>query len=103
MNYALYPTIFGKLKFEEMVAVARKHGMTVINAFKVGMCVSASIALHGTERQKRAVVQEWADHGNTLYPKRKRSLYWVINCDIPRERWADVIEAEERMAGSGSV
>ena len=70
--------------------------MTVIDAWKVGMCVHASIAVSGTQRQKAATVAKWSSRGNNLM--RRSFPVWKINCNIPRDRWFDVEEAERKAA-----
>ena len=94
-KYARYPSYFGKLDCMGLFNVAEKHGMEVIQCYKIDMHVVAEVGLYGTSSQMKAVEAEWAEHGNTL-KRGNRKLAFGVDLNRPREQWVSVVMARAK-------
>jgi len=83
---ALYPSCFGQLRLADVCRVARRLGLEVIEAYKLGMHCYMEIGVYGTRSaadRLRAICRE---NGNDLKPSSFKSVSGV-NLSKPRDRW----------------
>ena len=72
----------------QLVTVARRNGMEIIDAFRASMHVHNSIALYGTPEALSRTTEAWIAAGHDV-ESRKRSWYWPVSSALPRERWVE--------------
>ena len=99
-RYARYPDCFGRMDLMQLVDCARKHGMSVIVAYKPGLHVHNEIGLYGTAEQMRAVERDWHLAGHALKPRGFRAVLGV-DLGTPRESWVDAVDRTGPMLSGG--
>lgn len=86
---ALYPSVFGNLRLPDVVRIARRLGLEVMTAYKLGMHCYMEIGVFGTKAaadRLRAICRE---NGNHLKPSSFKSVNGV-NLSKPREFWVPI-------------
>ncbi len=85
-----YPNALGGACLGELCAIARRHGMYIIAAYKVGMHVYHEIGLYGSSEQMASVTKKWAAKGNELKPRSFKAVFGVGSKRIAPSNWLDI-------------